>query len=813
MKKFTYLLTLALLVLTATSTYAQNPNVLITDPNFTGNNECDCQNVFTNGSLAHFFDSGGAGANYQDNEDEEITFCPDLSTGTKVSVAFGINAGFSWDVDGSDTVYVYDGPDSNAPLLGAHNSDTDPNGFTHAASWNNTSGCLTVRFVSDGSVNSPGWAANVTCGNVPQPYQPHIYGYINGQNYPDSTLQDVFPADTGYVDVCFGDSVLFIASGSFPYSLETTGFGYSQNIFNCTYEWEFSDGSSATGDSVWFTPPARSGYLVQLRMTDPVNWIQVIRAKVRVSTIPSFATTIAYPDTICLGQTSDLAGGVTNTDTVGVDPTQGGFEVGGTFAGLTYLPDGSGQQYQTTVNIIDFDPADTVASGTDIQNVCITMEHSYLGDLEMTLTCPSGVTVNIFDSFGPGGMLPGGFNGGGTYMGDPLDNNIGNPGVGWEYCFNSNNATFGTLGTELGNGTTIMSTLTPGPSMDPNGVYLPEDPWSNFIGCPLNGPWTITVQDNLSIDDGYIFEWGVFFDPSINPNTEFYTPQIVSETWLPDPTITIDSDTLIQVTPDNTGDFFYTFQVTDNFGCTYDTTVSVHVMELPDINAPISACDNQYQFTGTTAAGGGSWSWANASGGTATFDDPNSLNPFVTVDQIGPYDLTFTDAVCNIDSTVTIIFTVAPTVNIGGADICDGDTFVIDPGSFGGAADFLWSTGATSQTISATQSGVYTVTVTNNCGSDSDDAIVNSEPCEIVVPNVFSPNGDGLNETFFIYGLDKHPNSYVAVFNRWGKMVYESDNYLNDWDGENYSDGVYFYIVKTERGDEQTGNVQIIRGK
>lgn len=819
MNKLTTLWTLTFLTIASIS-WAQNPTVLITDPDFTGANECDCQNVFTNGSLAHFHDSGGPGGNYTDAEDEEIVFCPDLNTGTKVSVAFGINAGFSWDVDATDTVYVYDGVGTGAPLLGAHNSVTDPNGFTHQASWANTSGCLTVRFVSDATNSTAtGWDANVTCGYAPQPYNPQIFGWINGDNYPDTALSNVVPRDTGYVDVCFGDSVLFIGSGDFPFSLETTGFGYSQNPGNCTYEWTFSDGSTATGDSVWFTPPARSGYLVQLRMTDPFNWIQVIQAKVRVSTVPSFATTLAYPDTICLGSTSDLAGGVTNTDTVGVDPTQGGFEVGGTFAGLTYLPDGSGQNYQTQVQIIDFDSAQTVQNASDIQAVCITMEHSYLGDLEMVLECPDGTQGTIFNSYDGGGfggeLVPGGFNGGGTYLGDAFDNNIGNPGAGWEYCFDSNNPTFGTMGAELGAGNTVPTTITPGQAMNPNGVYTPEDPWSVFIGCPLNGQWTITVRDNLSIDDGYIFEWGVFFDPAINPNTEFYTPQITSEQWLADPTITIDSDTLIQVTPDATGDFPYTFQVVDNFGCTYDTTINVHVLSLPSIAADDFACDNQYQFAGTAAAGGGVWTWNNVSGGTATFNDDTSLNPFVTVDQIGPYDFTFTDNACGLDTTVSITFVTAPNVAISNADICEGDVHVFNPGSFPGA-NFTWSTPgnpnlSSAPTLDVTDAGTYTVTVTNICGSGSDDAIVTSDPCALNIPNVFSPNGDAFNENFVIVGLEKHPNSHLLIYNRWGKLVLDDTDYQNNWNGDGHSDGVYFYVLRTERGEEYTGNIQLVR--
>ena len=133
---------------------AQNPTVLITDSDFTssGQGECNCSTQFSDLITAHFYDSGNVGGNYSDNENEEIVFCPSLGTGTKMFFSVMTASNFVWDVDGSDTLYVYDGPDSNSPLLGAHNSVTDPNGFAHQASWNNASGCLTIKFVSDGAL-------------------------------------------------------------------------------------------------------------------------------------------------------------------------------------------------------------------------------------------------------------------------------------------------------------------------------------------------------------------------------------------------------------------------------------------------------------------------------------------------------------------------------------------------------------------------------------------------------------------------------------------------------------------------------------
>jgi gliding motility-associated-like protein len=75
-------------------------------------------------------------------------------------------------------------------------------------------------------------------------------------------------------------------------------------------------------------------------------------------------------------------------------------------------------------------------------------------------------------------------------------------------------------------------------------------------------------------------------------------------------------------------------------------------------------------------------------------------------------------------------------------------------------------------------------------------------PNELVIPNVFSPNGDGMNDLFEIV------HSGVAVFhceifNRWGKKVHEYDNVAQHWSGENNADGTYYYLITTtsEQGD------------
>jgi subtilisin-like proprotein convertase family protein len=633
------------------------------DIGFPQNNPIDCA---TFGISGNNFQSPGGGS-YPANFNDTTVFCPDLNLGTKVTLTFAINAGFTFDVDGSDSIYVYDGPNTSSPLLGVHNSVTDPNGFAYQASWSNPSGCLTVVFISNNLNQGSGWLANVQCGNQFQPFIPHLEAYINGQG-----TNALNPLDSGFVDICFGDSILFIARPLFPYSFESTGFGYSQNVnSSIDFFWDITDGVTyPDNDSIWFTPPARAGYLVDLTFTDDFPQIERLRCKVRVSQLPSFAGTMPLDDVICLGESTSLIGGVTISDTVGVTIPSGTFNLGGNFAGLTYLPDGSGQQYQAPIQIGGFPFGSTIQNAQSLNQVCITMEHSFLGDLEIWLQCPSGVIVPLVNSFSPG-FIPGGDTGGSTYLGHPIDDSGGGgPGIGWEYCFSSVFNTTGTMmGTNPGNTIAVPAQLplSAGLSINPNNTYSPETTFANFTGCPVNGTWTIFVQDNLGIDDGYIFEWGLFFDASYFPGIGNYQNTVQSSFWSPDPTIiSSQNDTLIIVQPSTAGVSGYTFNIIDDFGCPYDTTINITVLApIASINytgSPWCTTITSPQSVVQTGTNGGSYSASPA--GLSINTSTGAITPSSSA--TGTYTVTYTTGAsgCGAISTAIVSITAPPTATI-----------------------------------------------------------------------------------------------------------------------------------------------------
>lgn len=787
---------LSFVTLLSSVSFAQSVNM--GDPGFPQSSPAPCNTFGVGGN--NFFDNGGSASNYTPNFNDTTVFCPDLNLGTKMQIAFGINAGFAFDVHGSDSIYVYDGPNISSPLLGVHNSVTDPNGFTYIASWNNPTGCLTVVFISDGANEGTGWIANAQCGNQPQPFTPHIQAYVNGVG-PNK----LNPVDTGFVDICFGDSILFVAKPVFPYAMEVTGNGYSQNLTTVNYNWYITDGGTyPNNDSIWFTPPARSGYLVDLKITDLFPQTERLLCKVRVSQKPDFTGTGPVEDTVCLGQNTILLGGVTSTDTVGISIPPGTFELGGAFAGLTYLPDGSGQNYSAPITISGFPTGATITNAQSLNKVSITMEHSYAGDLEIWLECPSGQIVDLVNSYSPG-TRPGGISGGMKFLGHPFDDTGGGgPGIGWEYNFSS---VFNTMTPMVNNWntTTVPVTASAGPpqvssgtSMDPSYIYEPEQSFATFAGCPVNGVWTIRVRDNLSIDDGYIFEWGLFFDPSYFPGLSGYHNTADSVYWDPNPTIVSQGqDTLTNVIPTQPGTTYYTYNMIDNFGCHYDTVVSLFTHPQPTIFPSTWACDYVFNVTGTTAVNGGVWSAADTN--IHFIPSPNVMNPTIISSIPGIFTVTFTDNQCGTAINSTINFKQDPFVEINDTVLCQGSTAVLMCSTYPQNNSYTWNDGTTGSSIQAVAGTNYQVTAANECGTYSDSLRVGSKICDINAPNIIVLSSTNGNNKFYL-DYDGVKEFHISIVNRWGNKITEYTDPSDAWDGTNMNgdfvtEGIYFYKI------------------
>lgn len=98
-----------------------------------------------------------------------------------------------------------------------------------------------------------------------------------------------------------------------------------------------------------------------------------------------------------------------------------------------------------------------------------------------------------------------------------------------------------------------------------------------------------------------------------------------------------------------------------------------------------------------------------------------------------------------------------------------------------------------------------------------DSVFILSVSCTDNVPNVFTPNGDGVNDYFIIDNAKSHPNNELIVLNRWGNVVFEMEKYDNSWDGGELHDGVYFYIYYVDNLNPSAtvlqGTIHLFGGK
>jgi subtilisin-like proprotein convertase family protein len=508
--------------------------------------------VMTTGSTSAcsgtFYDSGGLG-DYSNSETRVFTICPSTA-GAKLKLVFS-----AFQTESIDYLEIFDGNSVAAPSLGTYSGSTGPG--TVQATVSNASGCLTFRFTSDGSLVYSGWEATISC---------IIPCQTITSNWVSSTEA---PMADGVIRICQGQSINLVGSGTFG----TSGTG-------ATYSWSMGNGVSVSGSNINYTYPAVGSYLANLNIVDPSGCTNTnsINRNIEVSTTPTISTS-ATPSTLCTSQTSALAATVTMTPyTVNCTPP---------VSGTTFLPDGSGVSYTTAITTNCYSPTATVTAVTDITNICLNMEHSYSGDLSMSIACPNGQSTSLITySSGTGSA-----NLGSPWATATVDGSSTTitPGVGATYCFSSTASTAWASAPVTGG--TFVSGNGPSTYTDsyiPAGTYLPMQSFASLIGCPLNGSWTITVTDNLGSDNGYIFNWDINFSAALLSASSF-TPTIVSQGWVASPILSSTGATTANVIPTSQGTPCFTYSVTDNFGCTYTAPQCITVN--CGISLPVSVVD------------------------------------------------------------------------------------------------------------------------------------------------------------------------------------------------------------------------------
>jgi gliding motility-associated-like protein len=337
------------------------------------------------------------------------------------------------------------------------------------------------------------------------------------------------------------------------------------------------------------------------------------------------------------------------------------------------------------------------------------------------------------------------------------------------------------------------------------------------------------------------------------------------------------------------GVFDYVFSVTDNFGCTYDTTMTVTVTPSPQAPIIITGdeviCEDGIAYL-VAPSGFDSYLWnpGNATGtnvnvqaGTYTVtvafgncpltSDPFTVSlapdpvPIITGPQFScggvPVTLTTEDEYVSYNWSNN---SQSPSVSVGSGNWfvtvtnefgCSGTsasypvTVAQDPvaafgtnplspqpvtttvnfndassASGGNIETWFWDFDDEENTSSAqnpsytfNDPGTYDVLLVVTTADGCIDSTIVSYvifPPDILIPNVFTPNGDDLNETFSIENLEFYQHE-LRIYSRWGTLVHESTNANRPWRAGDQPDGTYYYVLTLEDGRELAGHVTVLR--
>jgi subtilisin-like proprotein convertase family protein len=531
-----------------------------------------------------FYDGGGAGANHGQNQNSKITFVPG-SPNASIKVNFT-----QFLVDPLATLTVYDGLDENATPIAIFNSNITPIGLHIAATTANTSGAITFVFTS-GAGDALGWVADITCGYPCQPFTVQLNNQLLSHPIEDSFFTKVCPSDL----VTFGAEAIFL----------NNNVNYLQTQSNTKFIWKLdylAPDTNAILHKTFFQPMIKN-YSLRAVDVNGCSSSNVFKGIIMVSGTPIISinpyiiASISTPLEVTANETEDatllfqpvelstdiLALNFINYDTV-------------------FLPDGNNISYIDNIFVGSFSENQLLETIDQLKSINLNMEHSFLGDLSIRITCPNGQNA-LLKSFNVGNPVMTGIvanacssGGGSINLGAVTDAGTASPcflapGVGWDYqfkpgatgCFGSGGPTIGYLYVNA-----CGDTFT-GPSLFPsiensytNTITTPVfygsyQNLSSLIGCPLNGNWRITVTDHLSIDNGYIFNWGIEFDESLQIDTMFYTVNVDSARWTGQ-NVTPTGPFSATIFNNNPGISNYTVTLIDEFGCEYDADFSVNTV-------------------------------------------------------------------------------------------------------------------------------------------------------------------------------------------------------------------------------------------
>lgn len=350
---------------------------------------------------------------------------------------------------------------------------------------------------------------------------------------------------------------------------------------------------------------------------------------------------IDVDEDLCAGESMDVLVGMGRDALVRVNP---GDIASMADAQRIFLPDGidcdpssdHGCSYRSVLDFAGFGNHQLMTDPSDIRYVMLNMEHSYVGDLYINLTCPNGQNADILRFSGNGTSYctsnigpehrgwTAGDNCGGCWLGAALDEEDSSnlcdstlahnqAGTGWRYCWSNSYEAGYTYADGDAKVYRRMNSINVfdsvgyyiGTAMDSSNVaagtnfYHPDQNFEALLGCPMNGEWYIEVIDGWGNDNGYIFGWEL----ALNPNRlqrNSYQPSVASAA-LTGAYFSRVNDTLFAITcPANLAHdttVTYTVTITDDDGNQFDTTFTVSFHPQRTRNMVLHVVENDMPLT------------------------------------------------------------------------------------------------------------------------------------------------------------------------------------------------------------------------
>lgn len=320
-------------------------------------------------------------------------------------------------------------------------------------------------------------------------------------------------------------------------------------------------------------------------------------------------------------------------------------------------------------------------------------------------------------------------------------------------------------------------------------------------------PWTTDVVTQ-GVNNGCGTGANYYHFDLIIPNCPNYCDTNATVLTVPPPVITDACGTVISAIPAAT----VPLKAAPQFDPLYDSIVCSDLPFTVDLNSCIPATMINW--------------WGNNSSGNNNFTHQviNSSSNVETISYsaFGTYNGCSSDTIdmnVHVQPNPNANFTVNPEMVILNFPVELSDASILYTGNI---TSWDWTLGngeiSTNQNVTNTytEPGLYLVClkVTNDNGClDSICKNVIVAPAEVIAPNVVTVNGDNINELLVFQYLEFYPDNSLVILNRWGDLIYEKSGYANDWDGSNYTEGTYFYLLKIHGQEEKSysGFFQLIK--